>query len=68
MKEDKESLILHTIGVAVMDMIGAGVLINKENLIERLEQNRRESGNVMDKMVYKEAAELVRRSAGKFLQ
>lgn len=68
MNEDKESLILNAIGVAVMDMIGAGVLINKENLIARLEHNCHESGNMVEKMANREGAELVRNSAGKVLQ
>ena len=68
MNEDKESLILTAIGVAVMDMIGAGVLINKENLMEGLDQNRRESGIVAEKMANRVAAELMHNSGEKLLQ
>jgi hypothetical protein len=68
MNEDKESLILNAIGVAVMDMIGAGVLINKENLMEGLDQNRRESGIVAEKMANRVAAELMHNSGEKLLQ
>jgi hypothetical protein len=68
MNEDKASLIHYAIGMAVTDIIEAGVLINKENLIARLEHNCHESGNMMEKMANREEAELVRNSAGKVLQ
>lgn len=58
--ESRAELILNAIGLAVIDLIAVGVPITKDNLVERLEHNRRETGNVLGKGANRDAAELVR--------
>jgi hypothetical protein len=41
MNEDKAGLIVNAIGVAVMELIGERVPITRDNLIDKLEHNRR---------------------------
>lgn len=61
MNEDKAGLIVNVIGVAVLELIGERVPITRNNLIEKLEHNRRETGNVIGKGANRDAAELVRK-------
>ena len=61
MTEDKAGLILIALGMAIVDLIGAGATINKENLLHQLERNRRDTGNVVGKGANRDAAELVRK-------
>ena len=61
MDDDKAGLILNAIGMAVVDMIASQIPITKENLVARLESNRRATGNVIGKGACRDAAELVRK-------
>lgn len=61
MDDNKAGLILNAIGMAVVDMIAGQIPITKENLVARLESNRRTTGNVIGKGAYRDAAELVRK-------
>lgn len=61
MSEDKAGLILNAIGLAVVELIGERVPITRDNLVDKLEQNRRETGNVIGKGASSDAAELVRK-------
>ena len=63
MNEDKAGLIVNAIGVAVMELIGERVPITRDNLIDKLEHNRCETGNVIGKGANRDAAELVRKGA-----
>ena len=61
MNEDKAGLIVNAIGVAVLELIGERVPISRDSLVEKLEYNRRETGNVIGKGANRDAAELVRK-------
>lgn len=61
MNDDKAGLILNAIGLAVVEVIGERVPITRDNLVDKLEQNRRETGNVIGKGANRDAAELIRK-------
>ncbi len=61
MDDEKAGLILHAIGLAVVDLVAAQAPITKDNLLERLEHNGRVTGIVKDKEASRDAAELVRK-------
>jgi len=61
MNEDKAGLIVNAIGVAVLELIGERVPITRDNLVDKLERNRRETGNVIGKGANRDAADLVRK-------
>ncbi|WP_313051782.1 hypothetical protein [Atlantibacter hermannii] len=61
MEDEKAGLILNAIGMAVVDLIAMQIPITKINLVERLEHNRKATGNVVGKGAYRDAAELVRK-------
>lgn len=49
MNEDKAGVISNAVGVAVLELIGERVPINRDSLVDKLEHNRRETGNVIGK-------------------
>jgi len=59
--EDNAGLILNALGLAVVDLIISGAPISRDNLVERLERTRQETGNVIGKGANRDAAELVRK-------
>jgi len=59
--EDNAGLILNALGLAVVDLIISGTPISRDNLVERLERTRHETGNVIGKGANRDAAELVRK-------
>lgn len=59
--DDKAGLLLNAIGMAVVDLIAAQVPITRDTLVERLEYNRKVTGNVIGKGANRDAAELVRK-------
>ncbi|ARF51020.1 hypothetical protein [Pantoea stewartii] len=59
--EERASLLSGAIGLAVINLIAFGVPINRVNLVEELERVRRETGNVIGKGVYRDAAVIVRK-------
>ncbi len=61
MNDDKAGLILNAIGLAVIELIGTRMPITKDNLIDKLEHNRREAGNLIGKGTNRYASELVRK-------
>lgn len=61
MDEDKVGLIVNAIGVAVLELIGECTPITRDNLVDKLEHNRRETGNVIGKGANRDAAELIRK-------
>lgn len=61
MNEDKAGLIVNAIGVAVLELIGERVPITRDNLVDKLEHNRRETRNVIGKGANRDAADLVRK-------
>lgn len=61
MEDDKAGLILNAIGLAVVDLVASQVPITKDNIVARLEHNRRATGNVIGKGANRDAAELLRK-------
>lgn len=61
MNEENAEVILNAIGMAVIELVTGGVPITKDNLVDRLEHNRRETGNVIGEGANRDAAELVRK-------
>lgn len=61
MEDEKAGLILNAIGMAVVDLVAMQVPITKDNLVDRLEHNRKATGNVIGKGAYRDAADLVRK-------
>ncbi len=59
--EENAGLVLNALGLAVVDLIISGTPISRDNLVDRLEQTRRETGNVIGKGANRDAAELVRK-------
>jgi len=59
-EDEKAGLILNEIGIAVVDLVATQVPIIKDNLVDRLEHNRKATGNVIGKGAYRDAANLVR--------
>lgn len=57
----KAGLILNALELVVVDLIAGGVLITKENLVDQLEHDRREAGNIIGKRANRDAAELERK-------
>jgi len=60
-EDEKAELILNAIGEAVVDLVAMQVPITKDNLVDRLEHNRKATGNVIGKGAYRDAADLVRK-------
>jgi len=61
MNDDKAGLILNAIGLAIVELIAERMTISRDNLVDKLEHNRRETGNVIGKGANRDAAELVRK-------
>lgn len=59
--EENAGLVLNALVLAVVDLIISGTPISRDNPVERLEQTRRETGNVIGKGANRDAAELVRK-------
>ena len=59
--EKRASLLSGAIGLSVINLIAFGVPINRVNLVEELKRLRRETGNVIGKGVYWDAAVIVRK-------
>ncbi|MCK0052468.1 hypothetical protein MA626_13015 [Salmonella enterica subsp. enterica serovar Kentucky] len=61
LNEERVSMMVHAAGRAVMELSLADIPVTQEALIEKLEQYRRETGNVIGKGVNRDAAEMVRK-------
>ncbi|HIC3080745.1 TPA: hypothetical protein ACW2OB_003465 [Salmonella enterica] len=59
--EDRAAFIAGEIGGAVVELIIDGVVINRDAIVERLEEKRRRVGNVIQKGVLRDAASMVRK-------
>ncbi|EAA4075029.1 hypothetical protein EBC44_16020 [Salmonella enterica subsp. enterica] len=57
--EDRAAFIAGEIGGAVVELIIDGVVINRDAIVERLEEKRRRVGNVIHKGVLRDAAAMV---------
>lgn len=61
MDEEQAGLLLNAIGLAVVELVVGQVPVTRDNLVERLEHNRKHTGNVIGKGANRDAAELVRK-------
>ncbi|MEY6236655.1 hypothetical protein WJF20_01175 [Salmonella enterica subsp. enterica serovar Corvallis] len=61
LEEDRAAFIAGEIGGAVVELIIDGVVINRDAIVERLEEKRRAVGNVIHKGVLRDAAVMVRK-------
>lgn len=59
--EEKVNMMAHAAGRAVMELSLADLPVTQEAIIEKLEQYRKETGNVIGKGVNRDAAEIVRK-------
>lgn len=60
LNEERVNMMVQAAGRAVMELSLADIPVTQEALIEKLEQYRRETGNVIGKGVNRDAAEIVR--------
>ncbi|ELW6437019.1 hypothetical protein QL311_002258 [Salmonella enterica] len=61
LEEDRAAFIAGEIGGAVVELIIDGVVINRDAIVERLEEKRRRVGNVIHKGALRDAAAMVRK-------
>ncbi|ELC1547578.1 hypothetical protein RIW20_004746 [Salmonella enterica] len=61
LEEDRAAFIAGEIGGAVVELIIDGVVINRDAIVERLEEKRRAVGNVIHKGVLRDVAAMVRK-------
>lgn len=63
LNEERVNMMVHAAGRAVMELSLADIPVTQEALIEKLEQYRRETGNVIGKGINRDAAEIVRKGS-----
>ena len=59
--EERISMKIHAMGRAVMELSMADLPMTQQNIIDKLKQYRKETGNVIGKGANRDAAELVRK-------
>ena len=59
--EERVNMMVHAMGRAVMELSLADLPMTQQNIIDKLEQYRKETGNVTGKGVNRDAAEIVRK-------
>lgn len=59
--EDRVNMMVTAMGRAIMELSLANQPITQEAVVEKLEQYRRETGNVIGKGINRDAAEIVRK-------
>ena len=59
--EDRVNMMVTAMGRAIMELSLANQPITQEAVVEKLEQYRKETGNVIGKGVNRDAAEIVRK-------
>lgn len=59
--EERVNMMVHAMVRAVMELSLADLPMTQQNIIDKLEQYRKETGNVIGKGVNRDAAELVRK-------
>lgn len=58
--EERVNMMAHAAGRAVMELALADLPVTQQAIIDKLEQYRKETGNVIGKGVNRDAAEIVR--------
>ncbi|MBW9430446.1 hypothetical protein FHC77_06760 [Atlantibacter hermannii] len=61
--EDRVNMMVTAMGRAIMELSLANQPITQEAVVEKLEQYRKEMGNVIGKGVNRDAAEIVRKGS-----
>ena len=61
--EEKVNMMVYAMGRAVMELALADQPITQQAIIDKLEQFRRDTGNVIGKGVNRDAAEVVRKGS-----
>lgn len=59
--EERVNMMVHAMGRAVMELSLADLPMTQQNIIDKLERYRKETGNVTGKGVNRDAAEIVRK-------
>lgn len=60
-EEERAAFIAGEIGGAVIELVVGGVVIDRDTIVERLEQKRKSVGNTIHKGILRDAAEFVRK-------
>ena len=61
--EEKVNMMAHAAGRAVMELSLADLPMTQQNIIDKLDRYRKETGNVIGKGVNRDAAEIVRKGS-----
>jgi hypothetical protein len=60
-EEERSAFIAGEIGSAVIELVAEGVVIDRDTIVERLEDKRKSVGNTVHKGILRDAAEFVRK-------
>lgn len=60
-EEDRSAFIAGEIGGAVIELVAESVVIDRDTIVERLEDKRKSAGNTVHKGILRDAAEYVRK-------
>ncbi|MBY2955053.1 hypothetical protein [Escherichia coli] len=61
--EERVNMMVHAMGRAVMELSLEDLPMTQQNIIDKLERYRKETGNVIGKGVNRDAAEIVRKGS-----
>ena len=59
--DERINMMAHAAGRAVMELCLADIPVTQQAIIDKLEQYRKETGNVIGKWINRDAAEIVRK-------
>jgi len=62
--EERVNMMSHATGRAVMELCLADIPVTQQAIIDKLEQFRKETGNVIGKGIYRDAAQIVQKGRG----
>jgi len=60
-EEDRSAFIAGEIGSAVIELVAEGGVIDRDTIVERLEDKRKSVGNTIHKGILRDAAEFMRK-------